>query len=499
MTRVWPLLLLTLASCSAHELADLKGDTGIDSDNELDAAILRVDVIPPDETFGKLLSQTFRVNLERVDSGQLTLQLSSPGRITGNVTGYEVNPWLDADLPGDEISVEAEVIFRRLSSNQVFYTHTNARGRYDALVVPDMDYWLSVVPDRSDLPVHTFAVGLDGDAEVDVDLPQGSVVWGEVLDDEGEPLVGARVQAIDFAGVASSTATTDEDGRYLLRVVEGEHALRCLGREGGRDPVLSVASMIVDDPGRRVDFAYPQLEAVTVSGRVATSDGLPEHLASVQFTAVELDGYEEINASLVREALPSSQGTWDLSLLPGTWRAQVLPEDGVELTPLGVESVQLELGKDLDLGNLLLAPPVEVQGKVLDPRAEPVPRALLRFTEEGYGQRQWTLVVDDEGRFSGLLPQIPLAVSLTPPGELATDLSYTRAKLESPHAMLDGEEELVLRFQRGERVRGVVLDSEERPLGWAVVEIRDDSDDLWAATLTDTEGRFDIGVAWSAQ
>ena len=199
MTRFWTLLLLFLGSCAAYEVDELRLDTGVE--NNLDTAILRVDVVPPDGTFGKLLSQTFLVDLERVDSGELTLQLSSPGRITGKVTGYVVSPWLGADLPGEEVSVQAQVSFRRLSSNQVFYDTTNSRGRYDALVVPDMDYWFSVVPDRPDLPVHTFPVGLDGDAEVDVELPEGSVVWGEILDDEGEPVVGARVQAINYAGV----------------------------------------------------------------------------------------------------------------------------------------------------------------------------------------------------------------------------------------------------------------------------------------------------------
>ncbi len=492
MDSILLLAWVVLCSCSADYGNELAVDSGRDAQDDLEAVLIRMDVLPPDETFGKLLSQTFLVDLSQESAGDIELLLSAPGRVTGQITGYELTPWQGADLPGEEVPVEAEVVFRRLASSQVFYTSSSAQGHYDALVVPAGDYWLSVIPEDPVLPVKTISVVIEGDATLDVELPGGEVLWGEVLDDEGEPMVGARVQVVNYAGVASQVASTDADGRYLLRVVEGDHTVRCLGREGGRDPVLSVPVVAVGEEGRRVSFTYPQLDWVTASGRLVSSQGLPVRDALVQFTASELDGYEEITASLVREAWPSSQGTWDLSVPAGTWRAEVLPEDGVEQTPISLGTIRLELGSNVDLGNLVLPDLVEVEGRVVDPTGTPVPQAVLRASELGFGQRQFTFVSDDSGDFFALLPEVELEFVLSPPGDWASDLSYTRTNVDARE-----EGEKILRFQRGERVRGIVLDSEERPLPWAVVEVRDNQGDLWALTLTDTEGRFDIGLAWS--
>jgi len=74
-------------------------------------------------------------------------------------------------------------------------------------------FWLTVSPGTGDTDVAVVAPALSDQA-----------VGGTVRDAQGKPVAGVSVQAMGRADYSRSSATTDSEGRYLVRGIAGDAA-----------------------------------------------------------------------------------------------------------------------------------------------------------------------------------------------------------------------------------------------------------------------------------
>lgn len=476
-----------------NETAQMDGDPA-------DApAYLRLDVTPPSGLLSldglSYLPQTWLINGV---GGVENLALSPPVVFSGVVHGYAVAPYRSSDLPGSDGAIGGALVSVRRggslqSANDVTSDDPATAGAFRIVAVPDSDYIASFVPADPDVPFRSGPLDLSSRTDLDVDLGYGTAVWGTVYDDVGEPLRGAYVRAVAADGIAGAAAITDADGSWLLRVEPGTWTIRCDGRAGGRDPVLTSGVVDVPDEGLDLHFAYPSLAPRSIGGRVVDDNGHGVPSVRVRFAATGLDGYPASTTYDV-EVLTNSDGNYDARLLPGTYAADVVPDRTVALSALSLGEVDVAAAFE-DLGTTVLPSFVSVGGTVVDPTGLPVANAVVAFQEDGFSGRSWTATTGASGEFALAAPHGPLIASIAPPPERA-ELALTRARLE-----LSATVAPVLAFQQGTQISGVVTapgsSGAIAPVPFAIVEVLDDDGLQWGVALTDAQGAYAVRVAWT--
>ncbi len=499
----WTTLALVAASltgCADYQLTNARYERydGVQpTDDWESSATLRLDVHPDQiDAEQPLLSQSFWVPLHdgNLTSSPLDLRLSKSVLVSGYVSAYQVSPWSGADLPGQDVAVRAEVSLHLKDSAQSTVVSTDpGDGWFETRVVPDEGYTLAVSPDSPEVPAALLEVDALDDLDLDLDLGQGTPLYGRVTLDDGSPMVGARVYATS-GPVQTAASLTDQEGWYLLRVQDNlDWSLVCTGRDDGRDPTLTTDTLAVSGDHLRHDLTYGPLDKVVISGRVLDASGLPAKQARVRLVAESLDGFPE-GTQHEPDGSTGSNGNFDILVVPGTWTLEILPEESELATssssrsPVALEA--LEVDEAVDLGRIDLPAYTSLSGIVTDPDGVPVAGAGLHLTEVGFNSRSWASYTEDDGTFTVEVPQVDLMITLTPPPDRANVLATTRLSL-NPSEVTEPE----LRIEQGQRLRGIVRAPEGEALPYALIEVHSDADALLAVTVTDGEGRFDVGVA----
>ena len=304
---------------------------------------------------------------------------------------------------------------------------------------------------------------------VEIAIARGGVIAGAVVDSDGEPVVGASVQALRPQGagddrrlVADVTAAdvTDERGQFRLHgLPSGRFALAAsaggelparrpdeerTGLSGGvgaahaffpAADVPEFAELVEAVPGQEVAgltilFA-PRLAAIT--GRVLNADGQP---GGATFLVVEQPSDAAAGGRSSRTYRIAADGTFSIgSLPPGRYIVRVPATQGN-----GVARADVELaGADLDV-TLTLEPGRTLRGRVLfdaavtaDTRVMIVARAAEpdRIPEAGA-----TIITTGEFVLSGLSGLVHLTISA--PGWKVRSMRQGSAELMEPTLDLSG-------------------------------------------------------------
>ncbi len=422
---------------------------------------------------------------EAFDAGVLTLD--DPIELTGTVTApgrATVRP--AASLPGEETIVGLPATVRIVESGTLhdYRGASDADGAVTMFVMPGNAYRVTVVPDDPRQPLSAFT--WRSDDPLPLDLDSGSSVYGRVLIG-GVALADAQVVLVDEAGATSTAASSDSNGFYELRAQPGTYSVRCLGRSFGEEPELSFVDVeVTADAPTRLDLEYPAVAAMLVDARVVDDDGEPLEGITIRLEALVLDGLEGRVASYVSEKT-TDEGGGVLARVPaGVYDVLVLPPPrtgGARLTPVKLDAVRID--SDTDLGVLALEDGVDVAGTVSDGGEVRLPGAVVACREEGFGQRAWSAVTNENGRFDLDLPRIPVRCTVTPPAD-RTDLALTRRSFDPADTP-----EPTLRMGGGLPAFGQVLRDDE-PEAFVVVEVRDRDGELMGSALTDEEGSWQI-------
>jgi hypothetical protein len=209
----------------------------------------------------------------RGGEARLDLRLEPAGAIAGSVRDEEGRP-----VPG--VVAEARLADVPAGRSTAFTARTDERGSFAIERLPDAEYVLSFEgpPDRTSIPDRRARPG----KPVEVVLPAGRVVTGEVVDDAGRPTPALVWAGADGDEAAWRALAVGDDGAFRIeRAPAGAFPPR-VGRPGWSREQPSVVRTRVEPGTAHVVVRAPA--SVTLVVRV---EGLPRGLSSPGVVATE--------------------------------------------------------------------------------------------------------------------------------------------------------------------------------------------------------------------
>jgi hypothetical protein len=490
-------LILLTAGCSSQgkfssERSDrLEGDAG--------TGLFRIDIHPSAEDTvaeeGGPVYLTQSVLTSASNEERLDIVMKAAVRVSGTVTGWAVTPWLSPNLPGTDNPIPASMSISKPDSSQSYFFTADEDGQFEAMVVPETDYAMTITPHSVGSVFTTLALEAPEGQDVvfDVNLEYGQTLWGRVLDPDGQGMEDVGIYAEDLEGHQGRTAYTSSTGYFSLRVEPGDYYLNTLGRttEYGRDPVLRANVSVVDGSDQRLDFAYESLASHSVGGRVVDESGNGLKGVSVRFGSQKLYGFE--SASVEADAnvtiLTNKFGNFDTRLAPGEYEMWVLPPSNIRAT--GSWSESIVVSTEMSIGQIPLADMVEVTGIIEDPLGL-LPGSRIQCEEQAPGVRYWTTVASEEalsiGQYVIELPQSQVTCAVSPPGG-KPELAITRISF-TPETGLKRD----IRLSTGTEIFGLVSRSDNKPFAYALVQVYSLADDLLGTAITDSDGNYSVSI-----
>jgi hypothetical protein len=281
-----------------------------------------------------------------------------------------------------------------------FATQLPARGSYDVTVEP-LDTFRSEVP-----PFHqTMTVG-SSDQALSIILPEASEerhIEGDLVDADGEPLVGFEVRAIDrttgvaMSSIATTRATDEIPGAFSI-ALSGDAAafdieIRPTEERQGADlvPTYRVQpELLIAGITGRVQLLVPTtIAAVHWAGTVeapAERGATPVANAVLQLHASDVvDDTTGVVGSVDLTLTTDAEGRYDGYVLPGHYSVAITPGGDAELAVLREERDLHPLeGQTEILGHVFSMPLRTVLGgSVRAPDGMPVSDATVRAASLG--------------------------------------------------------------------------------------------------------------------
>jgi hypothetical protein len=498
--RVLPLLALVAAACSeasldkagAYDTANYA--TGAEDTDALGngPARLCVDVVPNGDF--AYLPQSVVVDLDAGDPasilGDLDVQLSPTRTLAGRITAFQAAPYGDISVPGAASEPLVGRVGLSAPEGLARKTVDVDDGTFALRLPAGDDYRLAVQPADSEQQPFTiiepYAL-LDDQTGFDLDLGFGSPVHGRVVQSDGTPAPGiTEVWLEDVAtGLAGPRVATDAEGNFMLRAFEGEYRVVAEGNERSAIPRISDVVTVVENEAVRIDLDLGTVAPIEAAGRVVDADGSGLYQATVRFTALALDDAE---GTMVVEDDTDSDGDFELDVLPGLWKVELIPpfDSNGDLAPVRLEDVEVG-GTGVDLGSLSLPERSRVSGVVEGPGGAALAAVTVVAREIGFDHYVYTAVTGNNGGFELAVPDVPLEVAYLPP-----DAKHTVTWIEYPDGMA-GREEVTL--ATGLDVSGRVR-SPTGGVGAALVDLVDaDIGRFYGTALTDDNGNFDLRIA----
>lgn len=244
------------------------------------------------------------------------------------------------------------------------------------------------------------------------------VIRGRVVDVEGKPVAGARVQVVladrspldfDEQGAQEQSVATSADGRYEIPAPPFDEARAAVAVTLPAHSTVRSAPFSVGAGDVRIDVALPRFEAVTV--RVADRKGKPLPQARVAFApAEETRGPERLLLAHHREGQllerlesgtirTDERGETELHLVAGAWDFAAAA-DGFQATTLAAHSI-----KQATTVAVVLEPAVSIHGRV-HRQGTGVDDVEVSVLEGKRRSRAERIVTDAKGAFEvpGLAP-----------------------------------------------------------------------------------------------
>ena len=487
LSRFAPLLLLAaLSACAEYDMAQV--DEENDSAEVEDAlSYLRVDIYPSTNSEG-LLPQT-RV-LSHGYWRNLDLDLLSTSVLRGMVSGWDATPFIEPTVPGADVAIEAQISVYVEDTVMAFADNTNPEtGAFGIEIVPNDDYVFAVVPvNPSELPFYVAErQDFNDSTYLMVGLGYGVPVGGHVTVDAGRALAGIHVQAVDSAtGIAGPSVVTNAEGYYQLRVMPGEYKVVFSGEEGGYIPTLEEDVIVADDAGLVLDVELGSVEPITIGGEVTDERGNPVEDVTIKVESVKL--VNNSGATLSIETKTDQNGLFRVQVLEGQYNVEYIPSYSRSLSPADDwYDISFTYGTQ-DIGSVALHDFNTVKALVVDAAGEPLPDAGVTARQTGFSAYSYSAVSDEEGYFTMDLPRSEFDFSVIPPQD--SDAAVTHIFGVRPEEL--GDE---IALPGGEVVEGVVRYDAES-VSYALVEFRDESGNLFAHTVTDSEGNFEVRIQW---
>lgn len=480
-----------LMAAGARDTAN-EATAGEDADALADGpARLRVDVVPNGDSAYLPQSVVFDLAFEDPASllADLDVDLSPSRTFAGRISAFEAAPYGDVSVPGTVSQALSGRVSLSAADGLARKTVDIVDGTF-AMRLPADDYRLAILPEDSERQpfyvVDPYSLRQD-ETGFELELGFGSPVYGRVVQADGTPAPGTTEVWLEDVetGLAGPRVATDAAGNYMLRAFEGEHRVVAEGSERSTVPRVSDTITVESATASRVDLDLGYVDPVEATGRVVDAGGRGLYQATIRFTALALD---EAAGTMVVEDDTDSDGDFELDVLPGLWRVEIIPaydSDG-SLAPLRLDDITVG-DAGIDLGPQPLPERVPVSGSVEGPGGAPVGAVTVVAREVGFDHYVYTAVTAANGGFELAVPDVPLEVAFLPP-----DAKHTVTWIDYPNGM-SGRESISL--ASGLPVSGRI-GSPSGAVGAALVELVDaDTGRVYGTALTDESGTFDLRIA----
>jgi len=485
------LLALSASGCAEYGMSKNELDSGAQAPREDDSVsgYLRVDVYPSDQN-PDLLPETHILD---GDWEGLSLTMSTPVTFEGQVWGYDATPYFDISVPGSAIPIESMVsVFQQgtiMSASA--HTETDSDGAFQLHLPKSNDYTLTVVPvEPTQLPLlveHGVTIRADVSGEL-IELDYGAPIYGHIDNSSGLPLSTLDVELWlrdPTTGATGPSVVPDDDGYFQLRALPGQtYQVVMAGAAGELVPTTSQDVLVESDEGAEVDFQIGVIQGVGVSGQALTvSANSAVGGATVRFVSLEL--FDFPGGELVIDDITNSLGEYRVVLLPGRYRAEVIAPASLELSPVQATLTVTEQG-DGDDFDVQLPGLYAIESQILGPDGQALEGVTVVATERGFEGFTYTATSDSGGYFMLEVPTVKLQFVLKPP-EGEASVTYIETPVE--------EFPSIIMLELGDEISGGIQ-HDDQPVAFALVEVRDSEDQLYATTLTDEDGEFQVRVRW---
>lgn len=378
-------------------------------------------------------------------------------------------------------SLEAEVVDeagRPMEGAEVWvnelvrFARTDARGRAVLHgLIPGSFHVLACAKDRGRAVSQEVTLALQESPTVRLDLPEGGVLSGRVVDEAGAPLVGMRLEwaareDAAFARCRAPETLSGPDGGFsLTHLKQGVWSLGYSSKEFELDVAASrgvemsggSAQVRVSSGESRIQLVFRALKRVR--GRVVREDGTP-------ITPFLLNG----------NWVDEPEGRFSLSL--GSVRGQ-LSFEAPDFAPRFVRVNAPQERGDVELGDVVLHASVTVTGRVEDALSSaPISRALVRFVGGLSSQGPAMTYTQPDGRFT---------LEGVPAGDGSLELSHPRYTYSQKVAFTQGQE-VVARLTPAASLEGRV-ESDGVPVAAGTVQVRSSRGDI-AGTVEVLRGHY---------
>jgi hypothetical protein len=188
------------------------------------------------------------------------------------------------------------------------------------------------------------------------------------------------------------------------------------------------------------------------------------------------------------ETTTGSFGNFDVEILDGTWRVEVIPSDVGPAATLGAaEIIEVSEASGLALGTIVLPEFLTQSGIIIDGFGDRISGTRIDCQEVGFGGRSWSTFADNNAGYSLMLPPGLVDCTLVPPGD-RLDLAWTVERIDTQNSANH-----TFALVTGIPVRGTIrLETTGEAFG--IVEVRDVGGDLLGSAVTDENGDFALQI-----
>ncbi|MCH2106431.1 MAG: carboxypeptidase-like regulatory domain-containing protein, partial [Planctomycetes bacterium] len=353
-------------------------------------------------------------------------------------------------------------------------------GLFEARALPTSLFWLGSVesPDYVDARTNATKLEPGEDRELSVALEMGARLSGLAVNEQGEPIEGARVSVratndtrFWMGGGRPQTGESDSEGRFELRGIPAGEVRLSGSSDGLKNPEPLELELGENDERGGQELVF--VDGLSIRGLVLWDDGAPVNGARVGIETGEGQQTGRWGRSTDQLWVTTDEsGAFVLTgLEPGSYRVRAnhdSPEGaedrgrwrGVkEEVSAGTSGVELRLEEpDLVRGRV-----VNTSGRALNAEESQGMRVILRTVSErdasvqsAHGSIYQRGVVEDDGGFEvdGIFP-----------AEYNVDIESERfihAEPDQKHIHPGGE--LIVRVSRGASIAGLVLDPNGAPV-----------------------------------
>lgn len=324
---------------------------------------------------------------------------TTPVAVAGEspTTGVEIVMKAAASLAGVVVDQEGEPV--------AYATVRLSSKTYSA----DMVYRQAAADDKGTflikgLPRTALRVRAEGEeassAAVDIDLAttpnktdlrlvldRTATIAGVVVDDVDEPVPEATVTAypdfmageVDWVMASNATATTDGDGRFVLKGLdEGKFRVWASRDSGGSKRSSGREGVAAHTGDTSVRLVLPAPGGI--EGTIVMENGTKPELAIISA------GWED--------RVTAKGGAFTMrELQPGKYDLRIV---GPEFAQKTVGDVEVKAGKTTDVGEVVVRRGRKLSGKVVDAKGAPVPGARVLFGKMLFGDGKQTGSEDEE-------------------------------------------------------------------------------------------------------